>query len=177
MSYALEILFDEKSQGEIQSHYKKLKELSISSYLLDLESLPHITLCAFNDIQSEKSFPILNNICTKTKKFNLKFVSIGVFPYPTPTLHFSPLITSQLLDFHSTICDKYSFLNNKGFEYYTPDSWVPHCTVDVSSDFNVICKSTDYLLRNYTPLEVTVDRLCWIEVKRPIEQLIEYELM
>lgn len=70
----------------------------------------------------------------------------------------------------------FDFCNVKGFEYYLPDVWVPHCAVDISTDINVVCKSTDYILRNYIPFDVIVKEIGWIEISKPVKRLECFEL-
>ena len=131
MAYALEMFFDCDSEKKILGYFNKLKELGISSYLADLNSLPHITLGIFNDIEPKESFSALKELCAETEKFRLILPSVGVFTHPKPCVFLSPVVTAALLDFHRKTSEKFSFLNCEGFEYYFPGNWVPHCAVDI----------------------------------------------
>lgn len=176
MVYAIEMFFDNESEKKITSYFYKFKELGISTYLLDVDSRPHVTIGVFNDIDVKKSTDVLEKYCTILQKFTLKMSSVGVFPYPKPCVFFAPVITEKLIDLHKDMHKTFDFCNVKGFEYYLPDVWVPHCAVDISTDINVVCKSTDYILRNYIPFDVIVKEIGWIEISKPVKRLECFEL-
>ncbi len=171
MVYALEMFLDEQTEQKIMNYFQKIKDLGISSYLIDVDSRPHITIGCFHDIHVERANEILKQYCSMLAQFTLTFPSIGVFTFPSPCVFLAPVVTSKLLELHKDLHRVFNFCSSQGFEYYLPDSWVPHCAVDISTDISSICKSTEFLLNEFRAFEGKVTNMAWVEITKPVKRL------
>ncbi len=170
MVYALEMFFDKRSENKILEYFKK------SKYLTDVKSVPHITLAIFNDINIEKSNNKLRNFCLDNKKFNLYFSNLGLFTAPNPCIFLSPVATEKLLNLNKEIYNIFSEYSTDGFEYYKPCNWVPHCAVDITKDKDDIINSLNYFLKEFKPFEVTIEKIAFVEITKPVRRLKSFEL-
>ena len=171
MVYAIEMFFDKDTEKKIMEFYYKLKEENSSSYLLDIDSLPHVTMGCFNDIDVEECNNRLEGFCNKTPSFSLTFPSVGAFSKPQPVLFLSPVVTQELLNIHKDLWSLFSDCNYFSHEFYVPGYWIPHCTVDISGDIDVICKSTELLLLNFSPIKGQITNMQWVEITNPVKRL------
>ncbi len=119
---------------------------------------------------------MLKEYCSELEPFSLRFQSLSVFTYPKPSISLAPLITRELLELHKDMHEKFSFCDSTGYKYYLPDSWVPHCALDISTDINVVCKSTDYVMKNFKPFDVIINKIGWVEISKPVNRLAYFEL-
>jgi len=170
----LNISFDLESEQKIMNYLTNIKELGISSYLLDMGKFPYITIGGFRDIDITHASETLKKYCTELEKFKIRFSSIGIFTHPTTGVFLAPVANKKLLDLHEGLHKKFSVYSVEGFEYYLPDVWVPHCAIDVSADVNVVCKSTEYLMRNFKPFDVEITNIGWVEASKTTIKRLEY---
>ncbi len=49
--------------------------------------------------------------------------------------------------------------------------------VDISSDINVVCQSTNFLLNNFKPFETIIDIMCWVEITKPVKRFEFFNLL
>ena len=177
MIYALEMFFDINTERKIMNYYTDIKENGISSYLLDIENIPHITIGVFNDIDLDRTNETLKVYCSKIEKFKIRFGSIGIFTQPKSCVFIAPDITGKFIELHKSLHQAFNYCFAQGFEYYLPDKWIPHCAVDISNDINVVCRSTEYLIKTFKPFEALITHIGWVEVQKPIKILDQIELI
>lgn len=176
MVYALEMFFDPNTEQKVMKYFTDIKESGINSYLVDVDSRPHITVGCFNDIDVPRANDALKNYCKKLEKFTVGFSSLGIFTYPKFCVFLSPVNTKELLILHKDMHKTFDFCTAEGFEYYLPGSWVPHCAVDITDDINVMRRSSDYLLNNFKPFEAEVTNVGWVETTQPVKRLERFYL-
>lgn len=176
MLYALEMFLDRKTEDAVYGLYQRLKEENISTYLLDVNCRPHVSIGVFHDIDVPSCNDRLKDFCMNTSAIPLRFSSVGVFTAPGPCVFLAPIVTQTLLATHQRLMSLFADCDHKGHEYYLPDQWVPHCAVDIAKDIHTICRSTDLLLKEYTPIHGYVEEIGWVEVTKPVKRLETFHL-
>lgn len=176
MVCALEMFFEKSEENMIMEYWLRFKNEKISTYLLDVDSRPHLTVGCFNNIDIGHCSERLQDFCNTNKKLQLIFPSIGVFTKPKPCVFLAPVVTNGLLDMHSKLFEVFSDCDYSGFEFYTKDKWMPHCAMDIATDIETVCKSTDLLLRNFVPFSTYVSEIGWVLVDKPVKTLHTFPL-
>jgi hypothetical protein len=176
MVYALEMFFDKSAEDMIYGFFNDLKENNISSYMLDVDARPHISIGVFNDIDIADCSNRLKRFCEQTSKINISFSSLGVFTFPKPCLFLAPIVNQSLIEIHNKLHSLFNDTNHTGFEYYLPNEWVPHCAIDISPDINVICKSTDLIMKKFIPIDCEIFEIGWVEISNPAIRLNSFSL-
>ena len=101
---------------------------------------------------------------TKIKKFKIRFGHIGIFNFHNnPAVFLVPDTTKTLLEAHKYLHKTFHDCSVDG-NYYDCAGWIPHCTINEYPDdtvpfdirLDVICKSTEYLMKNFQPFEVFI---------------------
>lgn len=171
MIYAVELFFDSKSENKIQDIWNAFQEQSISTYMMDMGARPHITLGIFHDVDEASFTAKLQSFTSKYAGFSLRFSSLGIFTSPKACLFLAPVITLPLLRMHHDLHTTFSDCDHKGWEYYLPDRWVPHCAMDIALSSVGIEHSTSYMMDCFTPFEAEVDAVGLVKVEKPVTYL------
>lgn len=177
MSYWVVMLFDTESENRIRSLWKNVVDSGVNSFMLDTDSVPHITLASCDQIAGDVFYPRLKEFAAQTQPFSLVLSSIGIFASGSHVLYLAPVITDKLLDIHTSIhkllCEKTCSAANV---HYQPNHWTPHCTLAVNMPLEECIKGTASLLPEFQPIEVTVEALQVVEAY-PIRYLERYPLL
>ncbi|XP_010254520.1 PREDICTED: uncharacterized protein LOC104595482 [Nelumbo nucifera] len=127
--YGVELYFDPALENQVLKAWNVLARRQISTQLIEMESRPHITLFSSPALDPPKLENVVKTFASKQEPLALSFSSIGSFPNEANILFLAPTPTLSLLQFHSQLCDA---LKKEGVEIsedYSPDSWVPYCSV------------------------------------------------
>jgi hypothetical protein len=163
----LMMYLDIDTQQKIKNYYKDLKENGIYSHCLAFDIEPHITVGGFDGIEDgvelDKANETLKMCCSKIKRFKIRFGSIGIFNLYNPTVFLAPDTNKTLLEAHEYLHKTFHDCSVDR-DYYCPDRWIPHCTVNEYPDdtvpfdvrLDVICKSTEYLMKTFKPFDAFI---------------------
>jgi hypothetical protein len=176
MSYWVVMLFDQESEDKIRGMWKKVCDVGVNTFMLDTDSMPHISAASCEQIEEEVLLPRLKELAGLTEAFALEFSSIGIFPFGNNVLFLAPVINDKLLalhkEIHGLLCEKNCF---QAHQHYLPNHWTPHCTLAVNASHEESLKGISALLGDFQAFEVTVDALCVVEAY-PIRYLQRYPL-
>lgn len=175
MPYAIEMFFDEKSDGLVRSIWKSLKEHGISSYMNDSGSIPHITLSIFDNLDLLEASNLLELFTRKNSKMSLSLSSIGAFPSEEGVLFLAPVVTKHLLETHQSFHFLFYEFKDSQWPYYFPNVWVPHCTLSVNIPRNKVHDALDLVISSYKPLEIEINRVAIVEYY-PVKVIKEFYL-
>lgn len=146
MPYAIVVFFDKSQSSPIENVIEELAIKNVSPFMFN-NSIPHITLAIYDEINGKHSEEIINNFAYKFKPPSLMFSHIGLFRSKMNGIFAAPIVTESLLQFHKHFHDHFSGEGINSWVSYKPGNWVPHCTLgfDVAYDkidaaFS-ICKS------------------------------------
>ena len=176
MSYWVVALFDQESENKLRALWKKVVDSGVNSFMLDTDSIPHITLAACDQIDENEFLPRLKEFAAGIEPFRLLFSSIGIFPFGNNVLFLTPVITDKLLALHTGVhgllCEKNCTVAHL---HYQPNHWAPHCTIAVNAPLEESLKGISSLMADFQPLQVTVDALLVVEAY-PIRYMERYPL-
>lgn len=90
---------------------------------------PHITL-AIAEYADERSVGrLIDQVASESAPLQVTFDSIGVFSGPDYVLYLAPVVTHDLLSFHTKLHRELEPYSKDQSPYYLPGRWVPHCTI------------------------------------------------
>lgn len=159
MGYAVELLFDEKSEAELLRFWQVLHEHDICSYMYTSGGKPHIALAVFDSgIDIVALQRVFAGFFANTQGFRLLLSSLGIFPGDEGVSFVAPKVSMALLQLHedlySTMCmhglEKYCW------EYYKPDFWIPHCTMTINTGRENQIRGMELIRDSFSPMEVAV---------------------
>ncbi|WP_422660601.1 2'-5' RNA ligase family protein [Paenibacillus sp. EC2-1] len=127
--YGVIALFDEQTEQMIRNIWDELTERSISFYADEVvDRKPHITLASYNHFIKSDFIKQMDDFYNNAPELDISFSSIGSF-LRSGALYFTPIVTRELLDFHSNHHKRFVLFNDDPESLYLPDRWIPHCTI------------------------------------------------
>lgn len=127
--YAVEFLFDDKSEAKLLDLYKKLERSGFGLPEQVINFQPHITLNVCTILDLAKLEFVLTEFCTKQACFDLTLSHLGCFLKPQPIVFLAPTVTQALFALHAELLRQLQPCIAATRSYYEPNEWVPHCTV------------------------------------------------
>ncbi|WP_221565368.1 2'-5' RNA ligase family protein [Alkalihalobacillus sp. TS-13] len=176
MKYAVELFFDENTEGYVKSIWEGLKNKGITSKMADIQEIrPHITLAVYHaGIPIEQYIRTFKNAVDKLSSFKVKFESLSVFPpsgdFPTSVVFAPPTMTTQLFNIHQQFYKDFQEYTAYANELYLPENWTPHCTYAIGLDDEAMSKTLNYCHDRFEPKECTITEIGVVEIR--MEDLI-----
>lgn len=175
MDYAVALYFDEKSQAQLLNMMEDLCRAGVNRYLLDVGIRPHITLAYWKDQNGIDVTDGIKRFAQEVKGTNVLFSSIGIFPGEPKVVYLSPVKNDGLIKLHNGL---YQELNGKIENYsqnYTPDYWVPHCTLATKLNEAEVLRSVTTLLKVKFPVEAQLSQIELLKCKQ-MEEILSCEV-
>ncbi len=126
--YLVSIYFDEKTSKKIQQYINKVAECTGSTFMLDGNVPPHITISAFETQDEAAAIETLARAVAKLRQGRLEWAAVGqFFPY---VIFLIPVLNEYLHEMSAIVNDELS--NTDGIKissYYRPFQWMPHTTI------------------------------------------------
>ncbi|MGM0845200.1 MAG: 2'-5' RNA ligase family protein [Bacillota bacterium] len=127
--YWVAALFDEKTENEIKDIWKELSEESLSFYSDEIKNgRPHLTIASYTELNKQKYIEEMNTFYSNKNEIDICFNTLGSF-LNYGTLFFSPTVTKELMNLHSSHYAFFHKNNEAANSLYKPDTWIPHCTL------------------------------------------------
>ncbi len=177
MQYAIELYFDKKSEEKVYLLANKIADAQISTKYLDWKTRPHLTLACFNDVDEEQCISKLKAFAQNHQKMIAALGSVGMF-VDTKTIFLSPVMTSNMYQFqrelHEDLCD----FDTRGYEWYTPNRWVPHCTIALTKedDEEAFFKASNLVLHKFEQIFGKFTAIGLVKISFPVEEIFTIEL-
>lgn len=169
MGYAIEIIFDSKSERQIIHLMKNLDANEIENCLRKFQTTPHIALSVSDEIDIEKTIGIIERI--NISQFTIPLYGLGTFQGINNIIFLLPKVTMELLAFQKTLhCQLLKYSDS--WNYYYPDNWVPHCTVAMDIAEDQFLNAFRILRDNMEPISARVEKIRLIKF-HPEEILYE----
>jgi 2'-5' RNA ligase len=133
MPYAVELFFDPRTDAAVRKLWQWLADEGISTYLASSDSVPHISLGGFEELDTAQMMQItktLNSLAKSTGPFSLNFSGVEGF-VNTGVIFLAPEPSAELANLHDRFCNSLGGLRDFLWPLYVPGVWVPHCTVAV----------------------------------------------
>lgn len=128
MNYAIEFIFDDKSQNTINELRKALQENGVHDEAVRLN---HISIgdYATDDIEGLKAKVV--EFSRRIKPFEIMLCSVGTFMTQENVIFLAPVMTEELKSAHEKFIESMAGFDGKLNPYYDVDKWMPHCTIAI----------------------------------------------
>ena len=172
MTYAIEMYFDKETEDKIMSLSNKIADSSLSTKFLEWKTRPHVTLAVFNDVDENKCIDLMKQF-VKGKKAIPAFLSgVGMFT-DTKVIYLNPSMKKCMYELHAELHEIFKDFDVKGWEWYQPDGWVPHCTIALNSEDKeeVFYKTSELVLREFKKMSGEYTGIGLVKITFPVEEI------
>lgn len=176
MDYAILLHFDTASEARIYELWRETQKLGGDSYLIDCGIRPHITLAIFENTEVDSFCSKLEIFSKQVQSFSLRLGSIGSFATKQGVIYLSPVITDSLLELHKGFYRYFEGDMEGVNSYYTPNNWVPHCSIAMNNSIEVSGSIFERLIEIYDPIDVQITEISIIESTPALKYLKDFEL-
>jgi 2'-5' RNA ligase len=152
MGYAVLLYFDEQTEWHILELRQTLIEASIPSLMNKMGDRPHISLAGFSGVEGDSLISVVQEFANGRHPFSIQLSAIGLFPTKENVLFLSPVPTIQLLTCHQEFHQRLAKSKLVSSPYYAPESWVPHCTVEMNIPDEQLQRAIEYCIKAFTPI-------------------------
>lgn len=177
MQYAIELYYDKETEDKLFELAKKIADEKISTKFLEWKTRPHLTLACFNDVEEAECIERLKVFAKNHKTMPAYIGSVGMFN-DTKTVFVSPILNSSMYQFQRELYEILNCFDAKGWEWYYPDRWVPHCTVALTKEDNddAFFKASDLLLHQFKKISGKFVSIGLVKVVFPVEEIFAISL-
>ena len=177
MQYAIELYYDHETERQLYHLAQRVAEEGLSTKFLEWKTRPHLTLACFNDVDEEKCIPLLRQFAGSHRRMPAYIGSVGMFP-DTKTIFVSPIMTAAMYQMQRELHECLACFDTKGWEWYCPDRWVPHCTVALTrdDDESVFYRASDLILHEFQKLAGEFTAVGLVKITFPVQEIFTAEL-
>ena len=177
MQYAIEMYFNKELEDEIFALAQKVADNGLSTKFLEWKTRPHVTLGCFNDVDEALCTEALRKFAESHRAMNVSLDSVSMFN-DTKVVFLSPTMTREMYRFQEELHDAMKGFDTKGWEWYMPDDWVPHCTVALTGcdDDEVFYRTSELILREYKKSNGVFSSVGLVKITFPVQELVTFEL-
>jgi hypothetical protein len=175
MGYTVMLEFDKESQNKINEIIRVIYENGVNSFMIDTNGNPHIAIASYGEINEEEFYRRLKEFSAKTRRFELRFESVGIFYFERNIIYLSPVITDELIRVHEEFHSSFdSGCCKKPFEHYLPNKWVPNCRVAVNATMEESLSAIASLSSIFKPFNIRVEGISVVDFNT-LEYIAMYE--
>ncbi len=177
MPYAIELYFDKETESDFLGLANRIAEKGISTRYLEWKTRPHITLACFNDVDEAECIERLKRFSRNHTKMPVSFSSVGMFN-DTRVVFISPDMTHSLYQFQRELHEAFAGSDTKGWEWYLPDEWVPHCAVALTKedDEEAFYQASNLILREFRKTDGRFEAIGLVKITFPVEEIFTASL-
>lgn len=177
MKYAIELYYDEKTEEELYGLAQKIADAKISSKFLEWKTRPHLTLACFNDVDEASCIEKLKEFAADHRRMPAYIGSVGMFN-DSKTIFVSPVMNSVMYQFQRELHEKLRDFDTKGWEWYRPDRWVPHCTIALTGEDEqeAFFRASDLVLHEFKKTSGEFTAIGLTKITFPVEEIFVAEM-
>ena len=177
MQYAIELYYDKETEKKLFDLARRIADEKISTKFLEWKTRPHLTLACFNDVDEVRCIQQLRDFSRSHKVMPAYIGSVGMFN-DTKTIFVSPIMNSDMYQFQRELHECLKDFDTNGWEWYTPNRWVPHCTIALTSEdeSEAFFKASDLLLRNFEKMCGEFAAIGLVKITFPVEEIFAIKL-
>ncbi len=177
MQYAIELYYDEDTENKLFQLSKGIADKKISTKFLEWKTRPHLTLACFNDVDESLCIEKIKIFAKNHKVMPAYIGSVGMFN-DTKTIFVSPMMNSSMYQFQRELHKSLSDFDTKGWEWYHPDRWIPHCTIALTKDDDTeaFFQASDYILHEFKKMSGKFVSIGLVKITFPVEEIYTVEL-
>lgn len=177
MQYAIELYFDKETEQKLFHLAKRVADEKLSTKFLEWKTRPHLTLACYNDVDEEKCIQKLKTFAQSHKRMPAYLGSVGMFT-DTKVIFVSPVMNSSMYQFQRELHEYLNDFDVKGWEWYCPDRWVPHCTIALTHEDgdSAFYMASDLILHEFEKMSGEFDSIGLVRITFPVEEIFTTEL-
>jgi 2'-5' RNA ligase len=177
MQYAIELYYDKETEQKLFNLAKRVADEKLSIKFLEWKTRPHLTLACFNDMDEEKCIKQLKEFAQSHKRMPAYIGSVGMFN-DTKTIFVSPVMNSSMYEFQRELHEYLNGFDKKGWEWYCPNRWVPHCTIALTreDEDSVFYRASDLILHEFEKMCGEFVSIGLVKITFPVEEIYTIEL-
>ena len=103
--------------------------------------------------------------------------SVGMFT-DTRTIFASPMMNESMYQFQRELHECLQEFDTKGWEWYLPQRWAPHCTLALTKEDaeDVFYKASDLILHEFEKMSGKFVSIGLVKITFPVEEIFTVEL-
>lgn len=175
LGYSVELYFDPATEKTLLALRAELVKHGIRPVLDEIQDRPHISLAVFPDLDPQAFVRHLRAFAAVTAAFPVTLGAVGSFPTADGVLFLAPAVSPALVETHANFHAIISGLNLNPFEYYLPDNWVPHCTIALDMEPEILSKAFKEARRAFRATTGRVQEIGLV-CFRPVQNLHTFPL-
>ncbi len=172
MSFAVECYLDDTASEKINAFRDIFRENNIT---VDEGTSPHISLAIYEETNQDLFQAGIKKFSETFSSFSFNFMNFGIFPTKESVLFMAPKVSARLLSFHREFHKQFEEFRMGLSEYYSPEYWVPHCTIGIHLNNEQMHKAMALLHRFEFPLKAEIIEIGVNEFP-PNRELYRYRL-
>ena len=178
MQYAIELYYDKETEQKLYYLAQRVADAGLSTKFLEWKTRPHLTLACFNDVDEEKCMEQLKKFAQTHGRMPAYIASVGMFN-DTKTIFASPMMNDSMYQFQRELHECLKEFDTTGWEWYCPNSWVPHCTLALTKDDeeHVFYQASDLILHEFRKMSGTFISVGLVKITFPVEEIFTIELV
>ena len=172
MKYAIEMYFDKNTEDKIMSLAQKVADHGFSTKFLEWKTKPHVTLAIFNDVDEQRCIELLQEFTRGKTQIPTFLDSVGMFN-DTKTIFLNPTMTRKMYQLQEDLHVAMEEFDKKGWDWYLPDGWVPHCTIALNGEDeeDVFYRTSELVLREFEKMKGKYVALGLVKITFPVEEI------
>lgn len=177
MQYAIELYYDKETEKKLFNLAKRVADEKLSAKFMEWKTRPHLTLACFNDVDEERCINQLKEFAQGHKRMPAYISSVGMFN-DTKTIFVSPVMNSNMYQFQRELHEYLNDFDKKGWEWYCPNRWVPHCTIALTreDEDSVFYRTSDLILHEFEKMCGEFVSIGLVKITFPVEEIYTIEL-
>ncbi len=177
MQYAIELYYDKETEQKLLDLANRVAEEKLSTKFLEWKTRPHLTLACFNDVDEAKCMEQLKWFAQTHQSMPAHIGSVGMFN-DTRTIFASPVMNDSMYQFQRELHECLKDFDTTGWEWYCPNSWVPHCTLALTGEDEeaVFYKASDLILREFRKMSGKFVAIGLVKITFPVEEIYTINL-
>ncbi len=177
MQYAIELFFDKGTEEKLFHLAKRVVDEKISTKYWEWKTRPHLTLACFNDVNETLCIERLKEFAQNHKVMPAHIGSIGMFN-DTKVVFAAPVMNRSMYDLQQELHEQLKDFDTKGWEWYCPNRWVPHCAIALTGEDEneSFFKASDLLLREFTKMSGEFVAIGLVKISFPVEEIVTVKL-
>lgn len=139
--FAIELYFDTTTKQHLISLWSELNRAGLVDPLCKRRGyVPHISLLVSDRLQPEDIIPAVRELAMELFPIPITLSHFGFFKTNVTSLWLGPTHSVKLRETHQKVYTRMSDFPINWLSYYSPDLWVPHCSIIADRPFDQCCK-------------------------------------
>ncbi len=92
---------------------------------------PHFSYHVAAHYDTGQLEPILRQVASQIRPFQIKTTGLGIFTGPQPVLYIPVVRSLELSQVHQTLWQAIAHIGQGILDYYAPENWMPHITISL----------------------------------------------